>query len=292
MTILVTGVSGQVGHAVARRLSGVVRASRSGEGADVALDLADASAIVRVLRAVKPTVVINPAAWTLVDRAEDEPEAAARINTTAPAVLAEELAKTGGALVHFSTDYVYSDAGDQPLDESTPIAPINTYGRTKAEGDRLVAELLPRHVVLRTSWVYAAMGTNFVRTMLRLGAEREELRVVADQHGAPTSAEFLAEVVARVLEREVPGVYHATCGGETTWHGFAEEIFRQARALGAPLKVARVLPIGSGEFPTRAKRPTNSRLSCDKLVSTFGLPQVAWADALAPVLRSLVCSPR
>lgn len=289
--ILVTGVSGQVGHELVPRLSAL------GEVVPVdvdQLDLADRDAIVRVLRDVCPDVIVNPAAWTAVDKAEDELDAATRVNATAPGVMAEEAARTGATIIHYSTDYVYSDPGESPLDESTPIVPINAYGRTKAEGDRLVAEN-PRHVILRTSWVYCARGNNFVRTMLRLGAEREELKIVADQIGAPTSAPFIADVTLRVVQaclardpRELAGVYHLTCAGAVSWHGFAEEIFRQARELGMPLKVARVLPIASSEFPTRARRPTNSRLDCSKLVRTFGVAQVPWKDALAAVMRELV----
>lgn len=290
--ILVTGVTGQLGYELVPRLRSlgeVVPVSRH------EMDLGDRDAILRVLREVKPTVIVNPAAWTAVDRAEDEVEAARLVNATAPAVLAEEAARSGATVIHYSTDYVYSDAGDSPLDERTPISPINAYGRTKAEGDRLVAELSPRHVILRTSWVYGAHGANFVRTMLRLGAERDVLRVVADQVGAPTSAPFIADATVQVVRAclarepaELSGVYHLTCSGFTSWHGFAEEIFREARALGTPLKVERVEPIASSEYPMRARRPTNSRLDCTKLSRTFGVTLLPWADALATVLPGLV----
>lgn len=296
--ILVTGVSGQVGHALIERLrpfGEVVTSAEPGQPSDLPLDLADPAAIAELVRKVAPTVIVNPAAYTAVDKAEDEPELAMRINAEAAGALAGAAASIGAPIVHYSTDYVYSDSGTAPLDESTPVAPLSVYGRSKAEGDRLVAERAPRHVILRTSWVFSDRGNNFVRTMLRLGAERPALRVVADQFGAPTSAAFLADLTARVVQRLLgdggappSGVYHLTCAGATSWHGFAEEIFRQARALGLPLKIENVEPIATADYPTRAQRPTNSRLDCSRFFRTFGGEHLTWEQALARVLPNLV----
>jgi len=300
--ILVTGTTGQVGAKLAlhlRQYGEIITASRDGRDADVAMDLCDEASMVDVLRSVKAAIIVNPAAYTAVDKAEDEPELATQINAKAPALIAREAHRSGATLIHYSTDYVYAGVGDEPVTESCEVAPPNTYGRSKAAGDAAIRATAERHVILRTSWVFSDTGKNFVRTMLRLGTERKTLRVVADQIGAPTSADFIARMTAEVVRRclepgtgAIYGTYHLTCAGAASWHQFADEIFRQARGLGAELLVERVEPIESSEYPTPAPRPKNSRLDTSKFVRTFGPSMRAWQDALAPVLASLLAHDR
>ncbi|WP_133650906.1 dTDP-4-dehydrorhamnose reductase [Paraburkholderia flava] len=283
-TILVTGVNGQVGFALARSLQGlgrVVALDRAG------LDLSDLSRVRDVVRELKPSVIVNPAAYTAVDKAESDADSAMRINADAPGVLAEEAAKSGAALIHYSTDYVFDGTKAGPYVETDATNPQNVYGASKLAGEQKIAATGCAHLILRTSWVYGRRGKNFLLTMLKLGAERPELKVVADQIGAPTWAETIATTTAHIVAqgigaestdwwRERSGVYHLTAAGSTSWHGFAEEIFRVAMAERAPT----VLPIPSSEYPVPAKRPGNSRMALDKLSKTFGLYPPAWDDAL------------
>jgi len=296
---LVTGAGGQVGAQVVRELSGraeVIALDRAG------LDLADASAVRARLREAQPHLIVNAAAYTAVDRAESQESLALAVNGAAPGVMAEEARRTGALLVHFSTDYVFDGTKAGAYLESDATHPLNAYGRTKLEGERRIAASGCPHVVLRTSWVYGPRGSNFVLTMLRLARARDELRVVDDQHGAPTSSLQLARAVRRLLvggdspravaladlERlaRSSGLYHATAAGETTWHGFATAIFAAAPRSIAP-RTPRVVPIPTRDYPTPARRPANSVLGNAKLRETFGVELEDWRAGLAETLSAV-----
>lgn len=283
-TILVTGVNGQVGFELARTLQGlgrVVALDRSG------LDLSDLSHVRKVVRDVKPSIIINPAAYTAVDKAESDVDTAMRINAEAPGVLANEAAKCGAVLIHYSTDYVFDGTKASPYVEDDETNPQNIYGKSKLAGEQAIAAAGCAHLILRTSWVYGRRGKNFLLTMLKLGAERPELRVVADQIGAPTWANTIATTTAHIVAqglsadgadwwKERSGTYHLTAASATSWHGFAQAIFSVAMGEQAP----KVLPIPASEYPVPAKRPANSRMALDKLSATFGLCPPNWDDAL------------
>jgi len=280
--ILLTGAGGQVGWELRRTLGAL------GEIIAVdadSLDLCDADAVRRYVRELAPTLIVNPAAYTAVDKAEGDAARAHAINAVAPGVLAEEAARLGALLVHYSTDYVFDGSGTTPWREDDACAPRNVYGATKLEGERAIQASGCAHLIFRTSWVYGARGSNFLLTMRRLMRERDELKIVADQIGAPTWCRDLAEATAQVLARiTVPGggldaaapwgVYHLCNTGETSWHGFAEAI----RALDNADVELR--PIPTRDYPTPARRPLNSRLACDKLERTFGLRLRPWREAL------------
>lgn len=278
--ILVTGARGQVGWELRRTLGcqGEVTALDSG-----ALDLGDVDAIRNTVRERAPTIIVNAAAYTAVDKAESEPERAHAINAVAPGVFAEEAARLGALLVHYSTDYVFDGTGDAPWREDDAGGPLNVYGATKLAGEKAIAAAGCRHLIFRTSWVYGTRGANFLLTMRRLMRERPALRIVADQIGAPTWCRDLAEATAQVLVRvaEAPGaapwgVYHMTNAGETSWHGFAEAIREFDRIEHLTLE-----PIASRDYPTPAARPLNSRLANDRLERAFGLRLQDWRAALA-----------
>lgn len=282
--ILLTGSRGQVGWELARTLStlGEITAVDSRE-----MNLADPDAIRRVMGMVRPHIVVNPAAYTAVDKAESEPDLARAVNATAPGILAEEAEKVGALLVHYSTDYVFDGGGETPWLEDSATGPLNVYGATKLAGEQAIRERCRRHLIFRTSWVYGLRGANFLLTMRRLMKERPELKIVADQIGAPTWCRGLAEATAQVLAQvgspargadkpEPWGVYHMTNGGETSWHGFAQAILE----LDAAETPARLLPIPSGDYPTPARRPLNSRLDNDRLARVFGIRLPHWRDAL------------
>lgn len=283
-TILLTGVNGQVGFELARTLQGlgkVVALDRSG------LDLADLDQVRRVVREIRPTLIVNPAAHTAVDKAETDVEAAMRLNAEAPGVLAEEARKIGAALVHYSTDYVFDGTKTGLYAEDDPVNPQNVYGKSKLAGEQAIANSGCSHLIFRTSWVYGTRGKNFLLTMLRLGAERSELSVVADQFGAPTWANTIAALSANVLAQAVApnqsdwwekhsGIYHLTASGATSWHGFAEAIFEFSDLEKKPT----VKPIPAAAYPTPATRPSNSRMSNEKLAATFGVRAPDWRDAL------------
>jgi dTDP-4-dehydrorhamnose reductase len=281
MRILLTGAGGQVGFELARTLAplGEVRAFDH-----ASLDLADADAIVAACRAVKPDLIVNAAAYTAVDRAESEPSLAEAVNARAPGILAEEARRCGAVLVHYSTDYVFDGRGRRPYREGDATAPLNAYGRSKLGGERAIAASGCRHLVFRTTWVYGPRGRNFLLTMLSLAQTRQEIRVVDDQRGAPTTSLFLAEATARALsaipsEGVASGIYNLSARGETTWAGFARAIFERAAAR-TGLRAPRVVPIATSEYPTPAKRPAYSVLSHRKFRSAFGFAPTPWEAQL------------
>lgn len=292
---LVIGGSGQVGHELVRELAvlGRVVAPSSAE-----LDLAEPARIREVVRRVRPSVVVNAGAYTAVDRAEREVERCRAINAVAPGVLAEEAAVLGAGVVHYSTDYVFDGSATRAYTETDAPNPLSVYGATKLEGERAVEAVGGAHLILRTSWVYGARGANFLRTMLRLARERSELRVVADQVGAPTWSRLIATATAHVLRAALAdgasgasfgsrcGTYHLTSGGRATWHEFATAIV-QGDPRRAEQRCERVVPIATAEYPTPARRPASSLLDTAKLTSTFGLVLPDWREQLPLVLDEL-----
>ena len=298
--VLVTGARGQVGTEVARELAGraeVVAHDRS------TLDLANVEEIAARVREARPDVIVNCAAYTAVDRAESEPALARTVNAVAPGILGEEAKRAGALLVHYSTDYVFDGTKRGAYTETDGTNPVSVYGRTKLEGERAIVQSGCRHVILRTSWVYGPHGANFMLTMLRLAATRDELRVVDDQRGAPTSARAIARLTRELLDRngdtdeiarrevdEVAGhagIYHATAAGETTWFGFAQAIFDEARRKRVPGRSPRLVAITTAEYPTPARRPANSVLSSARLQSTFGVAIADWRRGLEEAVSAL-----
>lgn len=280
--ILVTGASGQLGGALAKQGGDRVQAVGRPE-----CDFDRPETIDATFRAAQPWLVVNAAAWTAVDAAETQAEAAYRANRDGPERLARLCAAAGIPLIHVSTDYVYDGDKPTPYVESDPVGPRGVYGASKLAGDQAVLASGARAIILRTAWVYAATGRNFVRTMLNLGATRDTLRVVADQHGCPTAAPDLAAAILRIADRIAAdgwneawsGVFHAAGAGETTWHGFATAIFAEAARHGAKVP-ATVIPITTAEYPTPARRPANSRLDCGRLRAVFGIDLPHWRDSL------------
>ncbi|TDM05540.1 MAG: dTDP-4-dehydrorhamnose reductase [Ideonella sp. MAG2] len=295
MKILLLGKGGQVGWELQRALAPL--------GELVALDhdstelhgnFAQPEALAQTVRTVQPQLIVNAAAHTAVDKAESEPDLARAINATAPGVLAREAAALGATLVHYSTDYVFDGSGTHARDEQAPTGPLSVYGSTKLEGERLVQASACRHLIFRTSWVYAARGGNFAKTMLRLAAERDTLNVIDDQIGAPTGAELLADVTVHAVRTlahrpELAGLYHLVAGGETSWHAYARHVIEWARANGRPIKVApeAIQAIPTTAYPTPAARPLNSRLSTAKLQQAFGLRLPAWQQGVERMLQEL-----
>ena len=281
MTILIFGSTGQIGQALGAQLDDVIVLGRE------QADFSKPDTLPAVVEDIHPEAVINAIAYTQVDKAEEEEPLATLINGDAPGVLANVAAKLGIPFVHYSTDYVYDGSGDQPRIETTPTAPLSAYGRSKLAGEKAVEAAGGRYLIFRTSWVYDAFGKNFLKTMLRLGAEREQLRVVADQIGAPSYAPHLALATLQAMAKPdfTPGIYHMCNAGETSWHGFAEAIFEEARARGMELKVQRVEPIPSSAYPTAATRPLNSRLDCGKLRDVLGVTLPDWREGLREAMN-------
>lgn len=295
-TALVFGGNGQLGRELIRALDplvNVVAATRSGrldEGASCEIaDFERLETLVAVLDRVRPDWVVNAAAYTAVDRAEDECDAAWRVNAEAPGVIAQWCAAAGVPFVHYSTDYVFDGQGTRPYREDDPTDPLGVYGESKLAGENAVRAARGRHLIFRTAWVYATHGTNFLRTMLRVGAERDVLRVVADQVGTPTPAALIADVTAQVLQHPgaLSGTWHLTAEGETSWHGFAGAIFAEAIAAGKLVHAPTVEAIGTAEYPTRAKRPAYSRLDVTSIQSDFGICLPPWREALRRVIADL-----
>lgn len=292
MNIFITGGKGQVGFELQRQfaLFGNVLAPTREE-----LDLTDAQAVDTYLAKHKPALILNAAAYTAVDKAESEPEKARRLNAELPAQLAHYAVQHGITLVHYSSDYVYPGNGVTPWQEDSPTGPLSVYGQTKLEGDLAINQSGCQHLIFRTSWVYAARGNNFMKTMLRLGREREALSIVSDQIGAPTPARLIAQVTALafthhhlLLTTHVPsGIYHLAPRGETSWHGFASEIFTQVGKQGENLLIRpdNIVGIPTAEYPTPAKRPLNSRMALNKIETVLGIHLPGWQDQLALTLE-------
>jgi len=287
MRALVTGASGQVGADVARLLEGRAEVAARTRAS---LDLEKPDEIRSAVREVRPDVIVNAAAYTAVDRAESDEDRARAVNGVAPGILAEEAKRAGALLIHYSTDYVFDGELDRPYMETDATNPLSAYGRTKLEGERAVTAAGGRYLILRTSWVYAPHGRNFMLTMLRLAAERDELRIVDDQRGAPTTSLQLARATVDLsdAQREHAGIYHATAAGETTWFGFAAAIFEgRKRKPGNPLRMPKLVPISTADYPTPAKRPKNSVLSNAKLENVFGIRVGDWREGLEEALDAL-----
>lgn len=297
--ILLTGTSGQVGGELLRTLEPLGEVVAPGHGE---MDLADADAVRRVVREARPRWIVNPAAYTAVDKAESEPELAYAINEHAVRALGEEARKIGAGVIHFSTDYVFEGIGTRPYVEDDVTGPMSVYGASKLAGEKALAATGAGHMIFRTSWVYGAKGKNFLLTILKLAREREKLRIVADQYGAPTWSRDLARMTQRVIDRaeasargrelsdaltEVSGIYHAAGSGETTWYGFAAEAVRLAKEREPGIRFAELEAITTAEYPTPAKRPANSRMSGAKLEDRFGWRMMDWKESLERVMAEL-----
>lgn len=298
MKILLFGKSGQVGWELQRSLTPL--------GELIALDFDSRQQcgdftrlddMAQTVRAIAPDVIVNAAAYTAVDKAESEPELVRTINVLAPGILAREARKLGSWLIHYSTDYVFDGSGSKPWMETDPTGPLSVYGLTKLEGEEAIRASGCHHLIFRTSWVYAARGGNFARTMLRLAQERERLTVVDDQIGAPTGADLLADVTAHAIrmalqQAELSGLYHLVAGGETSWYGYACYVLHLARQAGIELKVAgdSVIPVPTSAFPLPARRPLNSRLDASKLQTTFDVRLPLWQIGVARMVEEILAS--
>lgn len=296
MNILLFGKGGQVGWELQRSLSvlGHVTALDHDSTGHCG-DFANPAGIADTVRALRPDIIVNAAAHTAVDKAESEPDLARLLNATTPGVLAEEAARLGAWLVHYSTDYVFDGSGSRPWVETDAPAPLSVYGRTKLEGEQLIQQSGCQHLILRTSWVYAARGGNFAKTMLRLAQERERLTVIDDQWGAPTGADLLADVTAHAIRHlqqrpEDAGLYHLAAGGETNWNLYAKYVLAQAQQAQPAIKLVanEVAPVPTSAFPTPAVRPHNSRLNTSKLQTTFGLTLPHWQQGVARMLYEIL----
>lgn len=296
MKILLLGKGGQVGWELQRSLAPLGELiALDWDSTEACGDFTQPEALAATVRAIAPQVIVNAAAYTAVDQAQAEPDRARLINATAPAALARQAQALGAWLVHYSTDYVFDGSGEQPWRETDAPAPLNVYGQTKLEGELAVAATCERHLIFRTSWVYAARGNNFAKTMLRLAAEREKLTVIDDQIGAPTGADLLADVTALALRQvsqqaQCAGLYHLAAAGQTSWHGYASHVIAQARRLKPDLswRVQEIQPVPSSAFQTAAKRPHNSRLDTRLVRSTFHLHLPAWQQGVDRLLAEIL----
>ena len=316
LKILLIGPTGQVGYELFRSLQtlGDVVATTINEKearliprglAHLFLDLTDGMSIRKTVLDIRPDIIVNAAAYTAVDKAEQEKNIAMKINGDSLGILGETARKIGSVVIHYSTDYVFDGSGDIPWRENSPTSPLNFYGVSKLAGEQNLMSSGALHLILRTSWVHGVFGSNFVKTMIRLGRESEEVSVVCDQWGAPTSARVLSDITSQILVRALclgsieernrffksnGGIFHCACGGQTSWHGFAKEIFSLAKEHNFPLKLKNVIPITSMEYQTLAKRPTNSRLDCSKLTKTFNIKIPSWELALSHNFPSILYS--
>jgi len=295
LKILLLGKNGQVGWELQRSLSVLGELTALDRHSDPCGDLNQPARLAETVRALCPDVIVNAAAHTAVDKAESEADLARTLNASAPAALAQAAAETGAWLVHYSTDYVFDGSGSRPWQEGDATGPLGVYGQTKLEGEQAIAHSGCRHLIFRASWVYAARGGNFARTMLRLAQERERLTVIDDQHGAPTGADLIADVTAHAIRAaqqkpELSGLYHLVAGGETSWHGYASHAIARARALRPDLawKVGEIAPVPTSAFPTPAKRPLNSRLDTHKLQQAFGLTLPHWQTGVDRLLTEIL----
>ena len=297
MRFLVTGISGQIGSEAVRRfgeLGSVIAADRS------VLDLSQPSTLAAKLDVLAPDVIINPAAYTAVDRAEDERELAFTVNGDSPGVMAQWAAARGVPFVHLSTDYVFGGSGERPWREDDPVAPLSVYGASKLAGEQKVRSAAGPHLIARTSWIYAAHGANFLRTISRLAREREELKIVADQIGAPTSAAFVAGTLSTIVRNNLADLadafekagatVHVAAAGQTSWHGFASAIADGLRRRGATLAIKRILPIPTTDYVTKAVRPLNSRLDLTRLRDRFQVSPNSWEALLEAELDAMTSS--
>jgi dTDP-4-dehydrorhamnose reductase len=297
--ILLTGATGQVGGELLKllqTLGQVVAPSRT------QMDLSNPADVRRTIRELRPRWIVNPGAYTAVDKAESEPELAYAINAETVKAIGEEAQTIDAGVIHFSTDYVFNGSASTPYKETDATGPVSVYGASKLAGEEALAQSGAGHIIFRTSWVYGATGKNFLLTILKLAREREVLRIVADQHGAPTWSRDLAKMTAAVIGRcearakasrlpdvlaELGGIYHAAGAGETTWQGFASEAVRLQNDKEPTTRFARIEPIATAEYPTPAKRPANSRMDCGKLAETFGWTMMSWQDSLREVMKEL-----
>lgn len=293
MKILLTGKDGQVGFELQRALAPLGTVVASGRAT---CDLADEAALRAMVREIGPDVIVNAAAYTAVDQAESDQATAFAVNAAAPRILGEEAARSGALVLHFSTDYVFSGEQDRPYTEHDTPDPRNVYGLSKYQGELGLAAACPRHLILRTSWVLGAHGSNFARTVLRLATERDTLGIVADQYGAPTSAALLADLCADLLRRQAqasalpPGTYHVAAAGTTTWYDYARFVLRQAELAGMQLRAGAdaVQPLETGAYPTPATRPRSARLDTQRFRSTFGLRLPPWEEGVRHVLQQIL----
>ena len=295
--ILLLGKGGQVGWELQRSLSvlGQVTALDF-DSTEHCGDFSNPEGVAATVRALAPDVIVNAAAHTAVDKAESEPDFARKLNATTPGLIAQEAAKLNALLVHYSTDYVFDGSGTVPWQESDATGPLSVYGQTKLQGEQAIAESGAKHLVFRTSWVYAARGGNFAKTMLRLAQERDKLAVIDDQWGAPTGAELIADVTAHALrtamaaEQNLTGIYHLVASGETTWNRYAQFVLAQARQINPALGITarEVQAVATSAFPTPAKRPNNSRLNTQKLQQSFGLTLPDWQTGVQRMLQEIL----
>lgn len=305
MKILLLGKNGQVGQALQRTLAPLgelVALDRNSSSDGLCGDLGQPECLAATIRQLRPDVIVNAAAYTAVDKAESEPEQARLINAHAPEVLAREAEALGSWLIHYSTDYVFNGSGKESWQETDATAPLNVYGQTKLEGELRVQAACTRHLIFRTSWVYAAHGSNFAKTMLKLAQERERLTVINDQWGAPTGAELIASMTATAIQKvtakdslkanqdALAGVYHLVAGGETHWHAYASHVISQAKALrpDMPWAVQEIAPVPSTAFVTAAQRPHNSRLDTHKLQAAFGISLPDWQQGVDSMLAEIL----
>jgi dTDP-4-dehydrorhamnose reductase len=297
MKLLLLGMTGQVGWELQRSLAlfGELVALDLHSDDRFGCDYTRLDELAATVRAVAPDVIVNAAAYTAVDRAESEPGLARAINSEAPAALAREAVRLGAWLIHYSTDYVFDGSGTTPWAEDSPTGPLNVYGRSKLEGDLAIRSCGCRHLILRTSWVYSARGGNFARSMLQLAGERDQLRVISDQFGAPTGAELLADATAHALRQavsqpELSGTYHVAANGETSWHGYARYVVERAIQAGKSLRVRPqdIVPVSTNDYPTPARRPLNSRLDTRRFSNTFNLTMPPWQAGVQRMLDEIL----
>jgi len=296
MKLLLLGKGGQVGWELQRSLAPLGElVALDFDSTDFHADFSRPEQLADTVRQVRPDVIVNAAAHTAVDKAESEPEFARKLNATSPGVVAQAAQEIGALMVHYSTDYVFDGSGSKPWKEDDATGPLSVYGRTKLEGEQLVARHCAKHLIFRTSWVYAARGGNFAKTMLRLARERDKLTVIDDQFGAPTGAELLADITAHAIRATLQdpskaGLYHAIAGGETTWYGYARYVLELAQQAGVELKAGpqQVEAVPTSAFPTPATRPHNSRLDTSKLQAAFGLVLPPWQNGVARMLREIL----
>jgi dTDP-4-dehydrorhamnose reductase len=294
MKVLLLGKGGQVGWELQRALAPLGELiALDFDSTDYCGDFSKPDEVASSIRRIRPDLIVNAAAHTAVDKAESEPEFARLLNATTPGAVAQEAAALGACMVHYSTDYVFDGSGDMPRDETAPVGPLSIYGQTKLEGEQLIQRSGCRHLIFRTSWVYAARGGNFAKTMLKLAAEREQLNIIDDQIGAPTGADLLADVTAHAIRTlqscpDVGGLYHCVAGGQTSWYEYAQFVFAQARVAGKVLKLQEAHAIRTCDYPTAAARPLNSRLNTQKLQSTFGLHLPDWKNGVARMLAEIL----